>query len=115
MICLSQEMRDVALLCVIRPIDPSHTVSMESRIVHDLGIFGEEWIDFANRLKQVYKRNTFAVDPYIPRVLSTDVLILSLARTWPARQVGWVRTSLQSRIRVPALSLSLVDHLMQCR
>ena len=88
-IALSDRMRLVIERLEIRPIDPSHAISMQSRLVHDLGICGDDWGEFYSFLSHVYKSTNPFDAHYIPPEFSHDTRIVLSCRMWPVYRISW--------------------------
>ena len=76
----------------LRPIDDSHEMGASSRIVHDLGIAGDDFDEIIEYLFSICGRFKIdqKIDKFIPHETSKDAYYLSMARSRIASKCRWI-------------------------
>ncbi len=102
---LLKHVQDVLAEMGLEPLEPGHEVSLTSRLVHDLGLagddFGEFWAELSKRMP------VRALDAgHMPSELSRDAYRVTMARSRLGRRYAGVRRYHLSRIRCPAATLA---------
>ena len=94
------------------PFDTKSSIGMHSKIVHDLGVVGDDFTDFYEILSKIYCSKNLVPEHYIPSELSADAYYIAMARSFPIRNIEYIRDWYLSRIKCPALSLKDLHVLM---
>ena len=113
---LSPPMREVARWPGFRflLVDPGHVISMKSRLVHDLGITGDDFDEFVPVLEAAYgTRLSSFPEGVIPGEPSFDAFRLERARGWIARSSPRWRAWCVSRIRSQPFTLEELEALIE--
>lgn len=87
------------------PISPTHSINANSRIVHDLGIIGDDWDSFYEVLRNVYGKDFVVPAPNMPGEISHDSAMVASAGGWLARWLPAIQNWYISRIRCNPLTL----------
>lgn len=109
---LSPKMIRVCNSFVFGLIDPKHLIAMESRLVHDLGVVGDDWDEFYPILKEAFQSSNLIPERFMPSEVSHDAAMVSWSRTWPISKSDLLRRWVQNRIRCPPLTLQEIDAIM---
>ena len=89
----------------LEPLEPSHEMSPASRVVHDLGLAGDDFEAFWRELSE-----RIPVQPLdgrcVPLEFSHDAYRVSMARSWLGRTFAGVRHSYVTQIECPPVTLA---------
>jgi hypothetical protein len=102
---LLRHAREVMTEMGLEPLEPTHEVSPGSRVVHDLGLAGDDfgafWLALSDRVPvQVLDGRC------VPLELSHDAYRVSMARSWLGQALTGLRRQYVSRIECPAVTLA---------
>jgi hypothetical protein len=102
---LLKHAQDVLAQMGLEPLEPGHEVSLASRLVHDLGLAGDDFGEFWEEVsKRVPVRELDA--GCILSELSRDTYRVTMARSRLGRRFAGVRRHYVSRIWCPAATLA---------
>ena len=97
--------REILIVVGSHLIGPENISFLDLRVVHDLGITGDDFADFYAAI--VAKRPTTELVPkiFVPSELSTDSYFVAMSRSWKVK--GWNRIAsfYRNRIRCEQLPI----------
>jgi len=85
--------------------DPLHKVSLDSRLVHDLCISGDDFDDLYPFLTETYSTKHLIPVRFIPPEISHDSYCAAMASSQIWRKIGCIREWYRSRIKCEPLTL----------
>ena len=87
----------------LKPLDPSHIMSINSRLVHDLGIAGDDFDEFIKIFgtEKLDDDQISELQIFIPSETSHDSYLLAMARSWLAKKFPRLRLLFVQRIKSP--------------
>ncbi len=109
---LSPRMAEAVSWYIFAPIEPAHVITMGSRLVHDLGVAGDDWDEFEAVLDEAYGTRFVVPRGFIPPEISNDSYRVAAAHGWLARRYPRVREWHRSRIRCPELTLEQLERMI---
>lgn len=94
-------------------ISSKHVIGAHTRIVHDLGILGDDWDDFYSALKEEYGKDFTISAKFMPGEVSHDAAMVASAQGFMARRIPVIQDWYISRIRCSPLTLGELDELIE--
>ncbi|MEQ6204721.1 hypothetical protein ABMC88_16890 [Sulfitobacter sp. HNIBRBA2951] len=95
----------------IDPINKREDI-LSSRLVHDLGIAGDDFQDFFEILDAMRPVSGKIPAKYIPSELSKDAFLVARAHSWLARKSPTYKQYCLKRIVTPQLELRKLDEFL---
>ncbi|WP_322892210.1 MULTISPECIES: hypothetical protein [unclassified Yoonia] len=91
----------------LKPLRPSHQISLDSRLVHDLGISGDDFDELLRCLgiDDLENDRWSPIKRYIPTELSFESFFIAMARTKLARKFPLIREFYLNQLKSPDLSV----------
>jgi hypothetical protein len=92
----------------LKPIEKTHILSERSRVVHDLGIAGDDIDEILTAMKfgSVNHTQIKKLKPFIPTETSNDAYLVSMARSQLANILPCLKRFYVNRISCPPITVS---------
>lgn len=89
----------------IAPISQSYRSLLDARIVHDLGISGDDFSDFYEEIQARRYTNILIPKKFIPAELSKESHAVAILKSWPAKKFPFIQRYYRSKIKCPPLKI----------
>ena len=96
----------------VDPITSDQIHLLDSRIVHDLGISGDDFVEFIEVIKSKRKTTGDVPAKFIPTELSMDSYLVAMCRSWQSRRWPPLLNFYRWRIRSEPLTVRQLHALL---
>lgn len=93
-------------------ISRGHKMTGNTRIVHDLGIIGDDWDSLYEALRREYGKDFLVPACFMPGEVSHDSAMVASAEGWISRKLPAVQNWYVSRIRCSPLTIDELHELI---
>ena len=89
------------------PLEAGHTVTPSSRMLHDLGVAGDDVDELLENLgvRELDRETSLRLGPYFPRETSRDAYLVAMARGRLSAFLGIRPSFYVARLRHPSISV----------